>query len=402
MEKSNFWVKVWNYPISGCQIYFIAFLFYFLPMFLVETTFSPVNRWLRLFAYISLPLLFFKIYILDQWKKKELVVITLFFILGFIIWRTTHYPDLLMIAPFIIGAKGINFRGIICWYFYLTLFLVLTMMFFSLVKIIPNLIYYSEFRPTRYSRGMLYPSVIAAHYLYLSLAYCYLRFSKLNVLDYLLIIAGDIICMLLTNTKLDFLATLIIIPVMIIAQRAFLGKKLSSKIAAFWWMAVPISTVIMIFLSYFYDSSNYILNKVDSMLSGRLALGHLAFEKYDVHLLGRIIVEHSFAGVKGQKLSNGGGALPSTYFYIDSSYIRMLILWGFLAFIIVISCLTFIAIRSTVRRTYILSAIILVSSLSFMCEPHIIQIIYNPFLLALLSNSYFSSIDVKENKNAEC
>ena len=164
MEKSNFWVKVWNYPISGCQIYFIAFLFYFLPMFLVETTFSPVNRWLRLFAYISLPLLFFKIYILDQWKKKELVVITLFFILGFIIWRTTHYPDLLMIAPFIIGAKGINFRGIICWYFYLTLFLVLTMMFFSLVKIIPNLIYYSEFRPTRYSLGMLYPSVIAAHY----------------------------------------------------------------------------------------------------------------------------------------------------------------------------------------------------------------------------------------------
>ena len=80
----------------------------------------------------------------------------------------------------------------------------------------------------------------------------------------------------------------------------------------------------------------------------------------------------------------------------------MLILWGFLAFIIVISCLTFIAIRSTIRRTYILSAIILVSSLSFMCEPHIIQIIYNPFLLALLSNGYFSSLDVKENKNAEC
>lgn len=401
MEKSNFGVKIWNYPISGRQIYFIAFLFYFLPMFLVETTFSPINRWLRLFAYISLPLLFFKIYILDQWEKKELVVITLFFILGFIVWRTTHYTDLLMIAPLIVGAKGVNFRDIIYWYFYLTLFLVMTVMLFSLIKIIPNLIYYSQIRPTRYSLGMLYPSVIAAHYLYLSLAYCYLRFSKLNVLDYLLIITGDIICMLLTNTKLDFLATLIIVPVMIIAQRAFLGKKLSSIIAAFWWMATPISTVIMIFLSYFYDSSNYILHKLDSLLSGRLALSRLAFEKYDVKLLGRIIVEHSFAGVKGQKLSNSGGALPSNYFYIDSSYIRMLILWGLLAFIIIISCLTFIAIRSTVRRTFILSAIILVSSLSFMCEPHIIQIIYNPFLLALLSNSYFSSLDDKENKNAK-
>lgn len=400
MEKINFLVKFWDRPINGCQVYFTAFLFYFLPMFLIETTFSPVNRWLRLFAYISLPLLFFKIYVLDHWKKKELFAISLLLVIELIVWRMTHYPDLLLIGPFIISAKGVNFRDIISWYFYLTLILVMTMMILSLTRIIPNLVYYSASRPTRYALGMLYPSVIAAHYFYLALAYCYLRFGKLNVIDYLLIISGDVICILLTNTKLDFLATLLIIPVMIIAQRAYFGKKWSSIIAAFWWMAIPISASIMIFLSYFYNPSNHLLRKIDSLLSGRLGLGRLAFKKYDLNLLGRTIIEHSFAGIKGQRLNNSGGGLPQNYFYIDSSYMRMLLLWGLLAFIIVIVCLTFIALRSTVRKTFILSAVILVASLSFMFEPHIIQIIYNPFLLALLSNSQFNSLE-KENKKCK-
>lgn len=400
MERSNFLVKAWDYPITGRQIYFSAFLIYFLPTFLSETTFLPDYRYLRLFSYLSLPLLLIKIFVLDRWAKRDLFIISVLLILGLIVWRTVQYADLLVIAPFIIGAKGINFRDIIWWYFYLTAVLVMIVMVSSLVGIIPDLIYHSSLRPTRYSLGMLYPSVIAAHYLFLALAYCYLRFGKLNIIDYLLILLGDCVCMLLTNTKLDFAATLVIIPVMIIAQRAFYGKKLSRIIAAFWWMAVPVSTTIMIFLSYFYSSSNHILKKIDSLLSGRLALGYRAFNKYDVNLFGRTIVEHSFAGVKGQRLANGNGGMPSNYFYIDSSYIRMILLWGILAFSIVIVCLTLIALKSTVRKTYILSAIMLVSSLSFMFEPHVIQIIYNPFLLALLSDSYFSSID-KEKENAE-
>ena len=53
-------------------------------------------------------------------------------------------------------------------------FLMLMVMAFSLIRIVPNLVYHSKLRPTRYSLGMVYPSVIAAHYLFLALAYCYL------------------------------------------------------------------------------------------------------------------------------------------------------------------------------------------------------------------------------------
>ncbi|WP_191364056.1 polymerase [Limosilactobacillus oris] len=400
MEESGPLVKLWNYPINSSQIYFVAFLFYFLPTVLGETTFSTtVNGHLLVrLACISLPLLLFKIFILDKWHKKGFFFIILLLILGVIVWRITHYIDWLFIVLFVIGAKNVNFHDIVRWYFYLMTLFMLTIMALSLIKIIPNLVYHSELRPTRYSLGMLYPSVIAAHYLFLVLAYCYLKFGRLNVLDYLLIILGDTICMLLTNTKLDFAATLVVIPVMIIAQRAFQGKRWSKIIASFWWMATPVTAAIMIFLSYFYTSSNHLLHKIDSLFSGRLALGAQAFDKFDVNLFGRTIVEHSFGGVNGHRLASG--SIQINYFYIDSSYVRMLLLWGLLVFIMVIVCLTYIALRSTVHKTFILSAIILVASLSFMFEPHIIQIIYNPFLLALLANNYYSSLD-KENKNAK-
>lgn len=400
MEKSNSLAKIMDYPINGRQIYFIAFLIYLLPTFLSETTFSLSisNHWLRIFSYLSLPLLFFKIFLMDHWKKRDLFLISIFLILGFVVWRKAYYPDIMVLAPFVIGAKNVNFHDIVRWYFYLTLLLMSMVMSFALIRIIPDLIYHSELRPTRYSLGMLYPSVIAAHYLFLVLAYCYLRFGKLNFIDYILIFLGDYVCMLLTNTKLDFAATLIVIPVMFIAQRAFFGKPLSKIIAAFWWMATPVSATIMIFLSFFYSHSNHIMHKLNSLFSDRLMLGHQAFERYDLNLLGRRIVEHSFAGANGQKLANG--SVGFKYFYIDSSYLRMFLLWGLIAFIIIICCLTFIAIRSTAQKMYILSAIILVSSLSFMFEPHIIQIIYNPFLLALLANNYYSSFN-KEIKNEE-
>ena len=400
MGKSNSLVKLWDQPINGRQIYFVAFLCYFLPTFLSETTFSMTidNHWLRILSYVSLPLLLFKIYVLDHWRKKELFIISIAMIIGLIVWRKASYPDLLVLAPFMIGAKNVNFRDIVRWYFYLTVILMGTLVAFSLIRIIPNLIYHSELRPTRYSLGMLYPSVIAAHYLYLVLAYSYLKFGRLHISDYLLFILGDYVCMRLTDTKLDFIATLIVIPIIIITQRAFFRKPLSSKIASFWWMATPISATVMIFLSYFYTSSNHLLRKANSLLSDRLSLGHEAFEKYRVNLFGRTIVEHSFAGAEGHKFASSG--LQNHYFYIDSSYIRMILLWGLVAFLIVICCLTFIAIRSTIHKTYIVSAVLLIASLSFMFEPHIIQIIYNPFILALFSNSYYSKLN-KEIKNAK-
>ncbi|MCC4385634.1 polymerase [Limosilactobacillus reuteri] len=389
----------YNFKINGSQIFFIAFVIFFVSSFIQDTTLAEAlnGRFLRLCSYISLPLLLFKIYFIDRWSKKELFVISILILLGMITWRMAHELQLLTIVPFVVGAKNVNFKDIITWYMYLNVILLLTMAIFSLLGIIPNLIYRAAPRPPRYSLGLIYTSSLATHYFYLVLAYCYLRFSKLRWTDYLLIIIGDVIFMMITNTKLDFIATLIVIPVMVIAQRAFRGHKLSEILASFWWMAVPITSSIIIFASYFYDDSNHIMKAVDDLTSGRLGLGHRALTNYDIHILGQTIVEHTYGGSNGLKLANQLDGV-SHYFFIDSSYIRMFLLWGLLVFILIIVYMTYIAMRSIFRRTFVLAAIILIASLNFMFEPDIIKIIYDPFLLALFATPCFYKIQEEKDK----
>lgn len=390
---------IYDLQINSSQIFFIAFVIFFVSSFIQDTTLAEAlnGRLLRLCSYIALPLLLFKIYVLDRWSKKELFVITILILLGMITWRTAHELQLLLIVPFVVGAKNVNFKDIITWYVYLNIILLLTMAIFSLLGIIPNLIYRAAPRPPRYSLGLIYTSSLATHYFYLVLAYCYLRFTKLKWSDYLLITVGDIIFMVITNTKLDFIATLVVIPVMIIAQRAFKGHKLSEILASFWWIAVPVSPFIIIFASYFYDGSNHIMKAINDLTSGRLSLGHRAFNNYNIKILGQTIVEHTYGGSKGLKLANQLNGVHH-YFFIDSSYIRMILLWGLLMFVLIVVCMTYIAIRSALRRTFVLTAIILIASLNFMFEPDIIKIIYDPFLLALLAIPNFYNIQEEKHK----
>lgn len=386
----NLRTDIQKFPVSGIKIYFLAFTIYFLPNFLMQTTFSDGtnSHLLRLISYIAIPLLLYKIFVIDKWSRTELAIIILLLLTSVITWRVAQNNDYILLFPFIFGAKNINFKTIIKWYLYFSMIFMLSIIAMSLLRVIPNLIYYSENRPTRYALGMVFPSNIAAFILFMALAYCYLRFNHLNLWDYCGIFIAACIGMKLTNTRLDFIATILIIPVMVIAQRAYRNKKISRYLASFFWFAVPITAWIVIFGSYFYSENNYLLKKLNDLSSGRLVLGHYAFQRYKPNLFGRSIEEYSYAGVQGHKYANGIGQ-SHNYFYIDSSYLRMLLLLGIVAFIVIVICLTLVALKSTAQRTYVLSAIILIVSLSLMFEPHVIQLVYNPFLLSLLSTDNY-------------
>lgn len=377
-----------NVPITGQQIYFLAFVFYFVPAFLIDTTFTQYLSWskLRLLTYISIPLIVFKIYVIDRWHWPDLLLITLLLGIGGIAWRAAHYPEILMMMIFVLGAKNVQLRKIVQWYFYLSLVFLMILAIIAIIGIVPNLVYYSKLRPTRYSLGMAYTTFVASHIVYIALAYCFLRFGKLGWLDYVGIIVVSFIALKLTNTRLDFYEMLLLIPIMWLAQRAQKGKRFSQIFASFWWMATPLLTAITIIGAYFYDPANHIYQKLNSVFTGRLSLSYEAFQRYPASILGRQIVEHSFGGAKGVKFANNNlYELSSHYFYIDSSYIRMLLVWGGIVFLLVIGGIIYITVKETAKKQYVLPAIFILIAINAMFEPHILQLIYNPFLLAVLA-----------------
>lgn len=380
--------KIINVSITGQQIYFLAFAFYFVPAFLIDTTATQYLSWskLRLLTYIAIPLIIFKIYIVDDWHWPSLFLITILLLIGGVAWRAAHYPEILMMMSFVLGAKEVQLRRIIQWYFYLSLVFLLILAVIAIIGIIPNLIYYSRLRPTRYSLGMAYTTFVASHIVYITLAYCYLRFNKLNWLDYVGILAVAFISLKLTNTRLDFYEMVLLIPIMWIAQRAQRGMKFSQIFASFWWITTPLLSVITIIGAYFYSSSNHIYQKLNSLFTGRLSLSYEAFQRYPVSLFGRKIIEHSYGGAKGVKFANNNlYELSSHYFYIDSAFIRMLLVWGGIVFLLVIGGVIYITVRETFMKRFALPAIFVLIAINAMFEPHILQLIYNPFLLAILA-----------------
>ena len=74
------------------------------------------------------------------------------------------------------------------------------------------------------------------------------------------------------------------------------------------------------------------------------------------------------------------------YFFIDSSFIRLLVVYGVVLSIIVIGIMVIISVRAELRQSYLLPAIILLITLSSLIDQHLLEISFNPFLLAFLAN----------------
>ena len=386
--------KFQNVTISGRKIYYFAFLYYYVISFLRFTTFTPVisiNLLSRL-SYLAVLLLLVKIYVFDELKLKKLLVYSIIILLAFISWRHTQAVDILAYTLFVLGAKGVDFRVIINYFFKIGIIMLLLTIIYSQIGVIRDSVYIRD-HFSRHSLGINYPTDFAAHVCSLIFAYFYLYFKQVSWRSYLSIIVISIALYLLTQARLDVIVSLLTIPVMVIAKRAYAGKALSRDIASFYWIAAPVLSYVTVISAIFYNSNNYIFQIANKLVSKRLEISHLAFNKYGISLFGKRVIEHGFGGNQGFKQFYRSG-MEAGYFYIDSSFIRLAIIYGLIMMLFVIIVMTLIVMRSTGVHGYCLAGIMLLLTFNCIIEQHILDISYNPFLIALLaSNVYYYNLE---------
>lgn len=390
--------KIKEITITGENIYYFAFLYYYILSFLRFTTFAPTisANWMIRLSYLSVVLLLVKIYIFDRQSVKSFFINTFILVLALVSWRNAHAVDILAYTLFILGAKNINFRTIINWFFKLGVIMFVLIIIYSQIGIIKDLVYVRDHN-LRHAMGIVYPTDFAAHIFYLILAYCYLNFKKLNFASYFGIVVVTCITYAITQARLDVLLSLLTIPVMYIARRAYFGNKVSSNIASFYWIGAPILAYITVVASCFYSASNTLFRIANEAFSKRLEISHLAINKYGISLFGNHVLEHGFGGDQGIHHFYQSG-MSGNYFFIDSSYMRLAIIYGLVIGIFVIIVMSLISLRSVATKEFCLAAIILLVSISCMIEQHLLDISYNPFLIAFLaSNVYYHGI----RKNSE-
>ena len=371
-----------NKTISGEQLFFAAFALSLIASFVFNTTFMDylnVN-YVNLVNYLAFALLIVKIYIFDNFKWYEYIGITVILGLAFLSWRRTQLSNVMIIFSFIFAARGISFNKIVRQYFNINLMLMLLTMLYSLAGIIKNLAF---FRGTtfRYSLGTDYPTDFSANIFYLCLAYCYLNYKKMGWLQWLGILVIDYLTYLVTDTRVDALLMILMVLVMLSVSRK-LNTKLKKFIASSYWYLSIVLPYSYVLITYYFTFSNPVMVKLDQALSGRLALGKEGFDKYGITLLGKRVIERGWGGSDGLHMMKNN---PGKYFFIDSSFVRLLVINGLILGIIALLILVGISLRETVKHEYLLPAILFLVVSSSLIDQHMLEITYNPFMLALLS-----------------
>lgn len=374
-------------PVTGQQLYLGTFVFYLFFSFLRNTTFNPYigSKPFNLASYICVLLLFLKIYVYDKYKLKEYLLITFFLVIAVCSWRLSSSNLILVMAAFILAARNVSFKKIIQYYFYVTLLLLISVMIFALLGIIKDLVFVVDGRATRYALGIVYPTDLASHVLYLILAHVYLNYRNLNWHYYLGYLIIAFLLKLITDARLSIICIILLIPIVIIAKYAENPQhKLARFIVSLYWIFTPILAFVSFAGTYFFDNSNQIYHRIDHMLSGRLSYGLMSMYRYHITWFGQKVEENGLGGSKGLSVFNHGNV---GYFYIDSSYLRLVMIYGVIVAFIMVGVMMTISIRSIVKENYVITVILLVVTLSCFVEQHLLELSYNPFLLILLANS---------------
>ena len=194
----------------------------------------------------------------------------------------------------------------------------------ALLGIIPNLIFYRN-GAIRYSLGTMYPLTFAGFIFYCCAAGIILisnsSSSKNWIIDLILILASVFVYKV-NGARNDAFNILILI---LCRFSKFLPDKINKILTKISSIIVCSIAFLTIFISNIIPYTSNLYGKMNDLFSGRLQLQYTLFSMYTPKLLEQNIPQ------------NGLGRATTTvmnYFYIDSSYVRLLFMGGILLFLL--------------------------------------------------------------------
>lgn len=396
-EKLLFIRKKWQF--IGENFYLLALIIYILSQFLPGTMFPSLlpSDLLYRTTQVSGFLVILKMGLFDfeikdgKWKNWLIYIL-----LGLILWKScadAYQYNLYYYYLFVLGAQNIDYKKLLKVFLITMSLLVVVTIIAAKLHIIPGLTMGRFGTPTiRYALGMIYPSDLAARAFYLMLAYCVFKRFSFNVAEYVGCFAWTLFIYFITDTKLDLiLMLLVILAVMIYPYLITVFEFLGAKIVVAGTLFV---TGVSVLMAYFYNSANPIFNLLDRILSGRLKYGHAAFEKYNVTVYGQFIRQNGNGGIHSPILD---------YFFIDSSYVKHLMMNGLIAFTVIMVIICVLILRNMQVKAYSLVLYTLFMVISSIIDQHMLEISFNFIFIALLADtSYFvNNLPRKSKLNGE-
>lgn len=389
-------LKIKNFLLN---YFFLFFDIYLISLFIDLSSFScdyssvaVVSKVVRIISYLyflARLIILFPIYkkkIIDMLKKyssfKLLFLIFIIFIVAIIINfclyvknRRFLYAILILLAAYQADYKKI-IKHIFCIQIIMTSIFVLG----AISGLTQN---YMIHRGSilRYSLGYIYPTFLAQMILFSSILYIYIKQLKVSV-EYLAIIQIlNFFTYFITNSRTEFFLLEVIIFGLLMYSffPLFFEKRKSNlkKILELLTYTFPIFPALTLVVSLLYPLGG-ILNKLNSLLSGRVYLFYINVKTHGLSLFGNN-VELLGNGLK-TKMKYG----DYQYNYIDSEYLQVLFQNGIIVGIAFIIILYILLIMLYKDKKYIELSVCLVYLFFGLINPRIINFAFSPVLFLII------------------
>lgn len=242
----------------------------------------------------------------------------------------------------------------------------------------------------RTSLGFAWPSRAPNIFLTIAMLYVFLRSTKLNLLDLGMLLMIGVFLYLLTDSR-NPLMCLIVLALSCIYLRCRSQKRRLSQgvLGALLASSFVVLAVISLLLVVFYDPSEPFFRAANSLMSNRLLYSSNALESTPPLLFGSPI----FAGVDGETDPLGVG-------YLDSGYLRLLMIFGVVPFAITMALLTGLMWRAEKENDWILVSCLLCVAIHAFMEGQISVLYYTPFIFMCFQGGSLGKVKI-ENRLRE-
>lgn len=386
-----------KYLSRGEFLFFIALAIYMLAKTIeLSSVFYEVSMMpsiMKVLRYISYAIIFVKLLYDAKYLENELLkIVIMVLILGII---SLNFGNNILFCSFlfIIAARNLNVEKLIKAAFYIQIVLTICMAGLSYFGVITDWTYNLEGR-NRHSLGYLYPSYISSIFFYVTLAYLFMRRKKVRFLEIVCIGILNIIIFHLTDSKTSF--AMVFLAIIVLWVIKFCKKRLESGFFSklIYVYSIPGIAVVSILACYLYNEGNRFLVLINSFINNRLIMGHNALLEHGLSLFGKKIIWTGYGG-----LGYLSSSLQDEYNFVDCSYVKILLDYGVIFFIIMIIGYMLVSKRAIEKNDRYMCMCILFMCIYSMIEPRIIEFGFNPFVLTLSALFGKNTIDdIHENE----
>lgn len=240
----------------------------------------------------------------------------------------------------------------------------------------------------KYYLGFNYSTFGPNFFFHWCVAYVAWKKEKIHMLVWVFILLVNVWFYKMTDTTSVYMLVWITFVAYLILRIKKKTKKDKGTIVKFKEKVFPclpfILAIFTIIIQFTYNQYYYlpIFEKANEMLSYRLALGKTAFSQYNITLIGQPVAWNSMNYTDG------------SYFYVDSSYLQILLTGGVVLLTLICGLMYIVCKRAVVKRDAYLYLALAIFLIHCIADPQLLSFRYNPFLIVVI----YAFSDMKSKK----